>query len=66
METVEVVLQHISALESWLHEKGVDVKFEHGHIEQFSHERLYWHFGYLVGLRDALNALVRNESQTLH
>lgn len=67
MDTAEHKLRHrIVELERWLRAQGVDVKSEQKQLDENSRERLYWHYGYLVGLRDALNALVREESLPLH
>lgn len=67
MDTGEGKVRHrIAELERWLSHQGVDVKSEQTHLDENSPERLYWHYGYLIGLRDALNALVREESLPLH
>lgn len=67
VDNAEETLRHrIRELEHWLRGQGVDVRNEQRHLDEGSRERLYWHYGYLVGLRDALNALVREESLPLH
>lgn len=67
VDSAEEKLRHRTReLEHWLRSQGVDVRNEQRHLDEGSRERLYWHYGYLVGLRDALNALVREESLPLH
>lgn len=55
------VRRRIDALERWLQQQGVHVTRVQAHLEEGSLERLYWHYGYLTGLRDTLNALMRAE-----
>lgn len=68
MDTPEELVQvRIDKLEAWLGEQGVDVKREQAHTRGESRERLYWHYGYLIGLRDALKALtLKAPSLPLH
>jgi hypothetical protein len=62
METApDKVRRRIDALERWLQQQGVRVKRTQAHLEEGSLERLYWHYGYLTGLRDALKALVTSK-----
>lgn len=57
MSKTESIYDRIAGLETWLTEQGVDVKQEQSHLQEGSRERLYWHYGYLVGLRDAMKAV---------
>lgn len=66
MTSERAIRKRISDLESWLKMQGVDVKREQAHLDEGSRERLYWHYGYLVGLRDAVNALTSSEALHLH
>lgn len=66
MDSIEAVRRRIAELETWLRQQGVDVRKEQSHLDEGSRERLYWHYGYLVGLRDALNATTRDASVHLH
>lgn len=66
MTSERAIRKRIAELEEWLELQGVEVKKEQAHLDEGSRERLYWHFGYLVGLRDALNALTRSEALHLH
>ena len=56
------VRRRIAALERWLRQQGLHIKLAHAHLDEGSLERLYWHYGYLTGLRDALNAVTSPES----
>lgn len=66
MHSENVIRRRIAVLDAWLRAQGVDVKQEQAHLNEGSRERLYWHYGYLSGLRDAVNALVRAEKLPLH
>lgn len=37
---------------AWLDRQPLDPRVEQAHTDEGSHEQLYWHFGYLVALRD--------------
>jgi hypothetical protein len=56
------VRRRIAALERWLRQHGVHVSRVQAHLDEGSLERLYWHYGYLAGLRDALNTVTLPES----
>lgn len=66
MTSERAIRKRIAELEEWLELQGVEVKKEQAHLDEGSRERLYWHFGYLVGLRDALKALTTSEALHLH
>jgi hypothetical protein len=40
--------------ESWLREKHPEVFSEQKHLDEGSEQRAYWHYGYMVALRDVL------------
>ena len=46
------VVQRIEGIEKWLSEQPTDVKEEQSHLREGSRERLYWHYGYLMALKD--------------
>jgi hypothetical protein len=66
MKSENAIRRRIAILEAWLRGQGVDVKQEQAHLNEGTQERLYWHYGYLSGLKDAVNALVRSENLPLH
>lgn len=55
----------IRDLSVWLEENATDCRAEQKHLEEGSHERAYWHYGYMVALRDTL-ALLTGERRTGH
>jgi hypothetical protein len=42
----------IEGLENFLATQDIDVKEEQAHLNDGSRERLYWHYGYLMALKD--------------
>ena len=42
---------------SWLREDGGACFEEQRHLDEGSQERIYWHYGYMVALSDALSYL---------
>lgn len=48
-----------SSVAEWLKENGPDCAEEQAHLDEDSRERVYWHYGYLVALRDALALIQR-------
>ena len=49
----------------WLEENGPECGEEQRHLDEGSEERTYWHFGYLMAIKDVL-ALFGNASTTHH
>jgi len=51
-------LEHrAKAMSDWLKEHGRECFDEQKHLDQDSQERIYWHYGYLVALRDVYRYL---------
>src|SRR5438309_7947266 len=44
----------IAALGAWLTAQGLDLRRENAHEDEGSRDRLYWRYGYFVGLKRAL------------
>lgn len=56
--STEAVLQRkIAELGEWLEAQGLDLSSDHAHLDEGSRDRLYWRYGYFVGLKQALEAL---------
>jgi len=53
-------------LEAWLNENGADCASEHRHLDAETPEQIYWHFGYLTALIDALTLLENASAPTTH
>ena len=49
---IKVVEQRIVATQSWLSKNAPEVEVEQRHLDEGTQERAYWHFGYLMALRD--------------
>ena len=63
---VEALLgSEIAALAAWLASQGIDPRSDSAHADEGSRDRLYWRYGYLVGLKQAL-ALLTHRGATLH
>ena len=59
-----VLYREIAELGNWLAAQGLDLKEDHPHHEG-SRDRLYWRYGYFVGLKQAL-ALLTSGGATVH
>jgi hypothetical protein len=51
------VRRRIAHLEQWIDENGDGCKETQGHLDEGTPERVYWHYGYLVALRDVTKFL---------
>ena len=47
-------------IDLWLKENCPECKHEQGHLVENTPERIYWHYGYMVALRDVLRLLKTN------
>lgn len=54
----------ISTLSEWLLENGSACDDEQAHLNEGTPERVYWHYGYLVALKDVLG-LLKSTSKSL-
>lgn len=50
--TLDAMQKRIDGLEELLARQKVDVKREQAHLTEGSRECLYWHYGYLMALKD--------------
>jgi hypothetical protein len=57
--------QEIAQLGDWLSAQGLDLRGDDAHAHEGSRDRLYWRYGYFMGLRQALTMLT-NRGATLH
>ncbi len=53
------VLLRTDSLGEWLHKNHPEVFREQGHTVKNTVERVYWHYGYYVALRDVLRLMDR-------
>ena len=56
-EAIEKIRERIEDIEKWLLENGNGCKKQQGHLVEKSIERVYWHFGYMMALKD-VNRLI--------
>jgi hypothetical protein len=61
----EMLEQRIAALGAWLGSHAPACGREQAHLDEGSRERAYWHYGYLMALRDVLD-VVSGRRDTLH
>lgn len=59
---ISAVYKRISDLEKWLEKNAPECHVEQKHLDEGTQERVYWHYGYLVALRDVLRMLTEPES----
>jgi hypothetical protein len=57
------IRREIAELAEWLAARGLDVHGENAHEDEGSRDRLYWRYGYFVGLKRAF-ALLAGERAT--
>ena len=65
-QSIEAALEReIAELGEWLAAQGLDVRSDHAHVDEGSRDRLYWQYGYFVGLKRAL-AMLTTRGLTAH
>jgi hypothetical protein len=65
LSAASVLQAEITALGSWLTAQGVDLRDDRDHAHEGSRDRLYWRYGYFMGLKQALETLT-GHGATLH
>jgi hypothetical protein len=60
----EAIDRRIAGLTEWLEENAPEIG-EQRHLDEGSRERAYWHYGYLIALRD-LRDLLRGRRSGLN
>jgi hypothetical protein len=53
------------ALRKWLGDNAPKCFSEQKHLEEGSTERVYWHYGYMVALRDVVRLLTVQDSNSI-
>jgi len=61
----EAIKRRAESLSRWLEETAPDSLGHQAHLDAGTSERAYWHYGYLVALRDVL-ALLQGKKDALH
>ena len=49
--------KRIKFLTEWLKNDHPEIFREQKHLDEKATERVYWHYGYLMGMKDVLDAL---------
>jgi hypothetical protein len=62
---VAALQREIAELGKWLAAQGLDLGGDHAHADEGSRDRLYWRYGYFVGLKEAL-AMLTARGGTFH
>jgi hypothetical protein len=57
-DVVEALRQRADGIDSWLGEIGSLCKSEQKHCDEGTVERVYWHYGYAVAVKDVLDLLL--------
>ena len=63
---VERLQERRDDLKEWLAEHAPDCDHAQTHLDAGTPERVYWHYGYAVALRDVLALLTRSASTLKH
>lgn len=58
----ESLAQRERVLSEWLKKNHPEVVAEQKHLDEGSVERAYWHYGYMVALRDVMRLLTTSEA----
>lgn len=65
VNTSDAIERRIAELQKWLQESAPECVREQAHLDEDTRERVYWHYGYLIALRDVL-ALIKGQRRSLH
>jgi hypothetical protein len=63
--TLDRIEQRIEELQAWLEENASECIEEQRHLDANTPERAYWHYGYMIALRD-LRDLLTGKKRSLH
>lgn len=55
----------VESLTEWLNDKGKDIVKDQKHLDANTPEQIYWHFGYLMALKDVVK-LIKKEIYELN
>jgi hypothetical protein len=60
---ISAIDARIKGLTEWLEENAPECFTEQRHIREGTQERVYWHYGYMVALRDMLRFLTESPNR---
>jgi len=58
---ISAVQNRVRELDEWLLKNAPESLVEQKHLDEGTRERVYWHYGYMVALRDVLRFLTDAE-----
>ncbi len=62
---IAALQNRVRGLSEWLNENAPECFSEQKHVREGTQERVYWHYGYMVALRDVLRYLTES-GETSH
>ncbi|MEQ1812219.1 MAG: hypothetical protein ABL889_19985 [Terricaulis sp.] len=62
MEPEDALARRIEGIAAWLEEQMPACFDEQAHTREGTRERVYWHYGYMVALRDMQRLLAKAQS----
>lgn len=63
MNATDKIKERIAGLKDMLARQKVDLTHEQCHVDEGSRESLYWHYGYMMALKDVLGLLGDGETR---
>lgn len=54
---LSAIERRIRDLSEWLDKNGGNYRSDQRHLDEGSQERVYWHYGYLIALKDMMRFL---------
>ena len=60
---IGLINKRIKFLEGWLKNDYPEIFKEQKHLDEGTEERVYWHYGYLMGMKNVLDALKWNRTK---
>ena len=58
---ISAVQNRVRELDEWLRKNAPESLVEQEHLNEGTQERVYWHYGYMIALRDVLRFLTDAE-----
>jgi hypothetical protein len=59
---ISALKNRANGLRDWLTENAPECFTEQKHLDEGTQERVYWHYGYMVALRDALRFMTGSDA----
>ncbi|HLY97684.1 MAG TPA: hypothetical protein VKT33_01320 [Candidatus Angelobacter sp.] len=62
VQDISAIEKRIRELSEWLKNNAGNAPAEQRHLDEGSQERIYWHYGYMVALKDMLRFMTGEKS----